>query len=366
MAGRTALIYSPEYEGRGMSPITQAWARYGATFRLVRELGLLDNGVEIVEPVPATEAELQLAHAESYVHYVQKMDQLGEGFLDGVETPAYPGVYRRAALSVGGSLHAARRIARGDFDHAFNPSGGLHHAREHRAGGFCVFNDLAMVARLLRRELGMERIAIVDVDGHHADGTQAILYAEPILKISLHMYSALFYPGTGTLDETGEGEGTGYAINVPLPPHTGHAAYLHAFDEVVEPLLRRMAPQFLLLQFGVDGHYRDPMVLLDLTARTYQGIAGRMHRLAHELCDGRLLVLGGGGYQPDDVARCWAVMLATISGVLPAESRARFEALFDESPPPEREKVTGRVEQIIFELKARNFPLFWQATGEPA
>jgi len=366
MSGRTALIYSSEYEGRGMSPITQAWARYGATFRLVRELGLLDNGVEVVEPVQATEAELQIVHAKSYVQYVQKMDALGEGLLDDVETPAYPGVYRRAALSVGGSLLAARRIARGDFAHAFNPGGGLHHAREHSAAGFCIFNDLAMVARLLRRELGLERIAIVDVDGHHADGTQAILYAEPILKISLHMYSPLFYPGTGTLDETGEGDGTGYAINVPLPPHTGHAAYLHAFDEVVGPLLRRMSPQFLLLQFGVDGYYRDPMVLLDLTARTYEGVANRMHCLAHELCDGRLLVFGGGGYGPDDVARCWAVMLATISGALPEEAHDRYSALFDESPPPEREKITERVEQRIFELKARNFPPFWQATGAPA
>jgi len=362
MAGRTALIYSPEYEGRGMSPITQAWARYGATFRLVQELGLLDNGVEVVEPVQATEEELLLVHSGSYVRYVQKMDGLGEGFLDGVETPAYPGVYRRAALSVGGSLLAARCIARGDFTHAFNPGGGLHHAREHRAGGFCVFNDVAMVARLLRQELRMDRVAIVDVDGHHADGTQAILYAEPILKISLHMYGPLFYPGSGALDETGEGSGAGYTINVPLPPHTGHAAYLHAFDEVVEPLLHRMAPDFLLLQFGVDGYYRDPMVRLDLTARTYEGIADRMHCLAHELCEGRLLVFGGGGYEPNDVARCWTTMLATVSEALPEEARERYESLFDESPPPEREQVYERVERMIFELKARNFPLFWRAT----
>jgi len=362
MAGRTALIYSSEYEGRGMSPITQAWARYGATFRLVKALGLLENGVQVVEPQQATEEELQTVHSETYVEYVKKMDKLGEGFLDGVETPAYPGVYRRAALSVGGSLIAARRIAAGEFDHAFNPGGGLHHAQAHRASGFCVFNDVAIVARLLRRELGFVRVAIVDVDGHHADGTQAILYKEPILKISLHMFSPLFYPGTGSLDETGEGPGAGYTINVPLPPHAGHTAYLYALDQVVEPALRRMKPQFLLLQFGVDGYYRDPMVLLDLTVRTYQQVAERMHRLAHELCDGRLLVFGGGGYQAEDVARCWTVMLATVSGSLPQRSRAHYESLLSESPPAEREKTLERVEEIVFELKARNFPLLWEAT----
>lgn len=363
MAGRTALIYSSEYEGRGMSPITQAWARYGATFRLVKALGLLDRGVEVVEPQQATEEELQTVHSATYVDYVQKMDKLGEGFLDGVETPAYPGVYRRAALSVGGSLLAARLIARGEIDHAFNPGGGLHHAQVHRASGFCVFNDIAMVARMLRRDLGLERVAIVDVDGHHADGTQAILYEEPILKVSLHMYSRLFYPGTGSLDETGEGAGDGYTVNVPLPAYTGHTAYLNAFDQVVEPLLHRMKPQFLLLQFGVDGHCRDPMVLLDLTARTYEGVADRMHRLAHELCGGKLLVFGGGGYQADDVARCWTVLLATISGALPERTRPQYNALFNESPPAERESVNERIERMIFELKARNFPLFWEATA---
>jgi len=121
MAGHTAFIFSSEYEGRGMSPITQAWARYGATFRLVKALGLLGGGVEVVEPQQATEEELQTVHSATYVDYVRKMDKLGGGFLDGVETPAYPGIYRRAALSVGGSLLAARLIARGETRSRLQP-----------------------------------------------------------------------------------------------------------------------------------------------------------------------------------------------------------------------------------------------------
>lgn len=356
MSGRTALIYHERYSGRGTSPISQAWLRYQQTWDLVEDLGMFDNGLLHIRPEPATDEELLRAHTAEYLQLVIEADKRGYGFLDYGDTPAYPGVDLRSRLAVGGTLLAARRIADGTISHAFNPAGGLHHARSDRAGGFCVFNDIAIAARTLRDE-GFERIAIVDIDGHHADGTQALLYEEPILKISLHMYDRLFYPGTGAVDEVGRGPGEGYSVNVPLPRRTGNTAYLQAFEEIVVPVLRHYRPQFLINQFGVDAHYRDPLVGLWLTTQAFQQIAKTLHNLAHELCEGRLLVLGGGGYDPRNVARCWTIMLGTVSGTVSEGSQADFQALFDREGPATDERATTQVQKVIQEVKGRVFPL---------
>ncbi len=356
MGGRTAFIYHEAYDGRGFAPMPSAWRRYPRAHELARELGLFDAGLELVRPEQASDDELTLAHSLEYVAFVRRMDAVGEGYLDYGDTPAYPGIFRRAAVSVGGTLLGARLIARGDFQHAFNPSGGLHHARRDCAAGFCVFNDLVVATRALQREFGLGHIAIVDLDGHHGDGTQAMLYNEPILKISFHQYDGRFYPGTGTVDELGVGDGYGYSVNVPLPRGTGDRAYLEAFDAVVPPLLRAYRPEFILLQFGVDGHRDDPLVALSLTTRGYSALAGRMHALAHELCQGRLLVVGGGGYDPENSARCWVTMLVEVSGVLPEGSRARYEALQDPQPGPEDERVLQQVRGVIAQVRQHVFP----------
>ncbi|MFQ5594463.1 MAG: acetoin utilization protein AcuC [Anaerolineae bacterium] len=356
MPGTTALIYHERYSGRGTSPISQAWLRYQETWDLAEDLDMFAHGLLHLRPEPATDEDLLRAHTPGYLQLVKEADERGYGFLDYGDTPAYPGVDLRSRLAVGGTLLAARRIADGSISHAFNMAGGLHHARSDRAGGFCVFNDIVIAARSLRDE-GFERVAIVDIDGHHADGTQALLYEEPILKISLHMYDRMFYPGTGGIDEIGRGPGEGYSVNVPLRRRTGNVAYLQAFEEVVVPLLRGYQPQFLISQFGVDAHYQDPLVGLWLTTEAYREIAETLHNLAHELCEGRLLVLGGGGYDPRNVARCWTVMLGAISGAVPASSRANFEALFDGEGPATDRRATEQVQKVIQEVKRRIFPL---------
>ncbi|MFQ5858058.1 MAG: acetoin utilization protein AcuC [Anaerolineae bacterium] len=356
MSGRTALIYHERYSGRGTSPISQAWLRYQQTWDLVEELGMFDNGLLHYRPEPATDEDLLRAHTPGYLQQVMEADVRGYGFLDYGDTPAYPGVDVRSRLAVGGTLLAARRIAGGTISHAFNPAGGLHHARSDRAGGFCVFNDIVIAARTLRDE-GLDRIAIVDIDGHHADGTQALLYDEPILKISVHMYDRLFYPGTGAVAEVGRGPGEGYSVNIPLRRRTGNSAYRQAFDEIVVPVLRDYQPQFIINQFGVDAHYQDPLVGLWLTTDAFRQIAETLHNLAHELCEGRLLVLGGGGYDPRNVARCWTIMLGTISGAVPEESQADFEALFDTEGPRTDDRAEAQVQKVIQEVKRRIFPL---------
>jgi acetoin utilization protein AcuC len=357
MSGRTALIYHEAYDGRGFAPMSDAWRRYHLAFQLISDLGLLDNGVELRWQEPASEAELALVHTDVHIAHVRQMDQAGTGYVDYGDTPAYPGIYRRACLSVGGSLLGARSIARGEVDHVFNPGGGLHHAHADRAGGFCVFNDIVIAVRALQREFGIRRIAIIDIDGHHGDGTQALLYHEPVLTVSLHQYDGRFFPRTGNLDEMGEGDGFGYAVNLPLPRHTGDRVYLAAFDAVVVPLVEAYRPEILLLQFGTDGHVHDPLVDLHLTTQTYQGVARRAHDLAHRLCQGRLLAFGGGGYDPPTVARCWTILLVELSGAVPESAAARYQALFDPEPLAEEPEVVAQVRDVVARVQAQLFPL---------
>lgn len=355
VSGLSAFIYHDDYlkyqfgPSHPFKPIREKYA-----LEILRELGVFDGKARIYEPEPATEDDLCLVHSGDYVRYVKKICEKGFGHLDYGDTPATRGLYEGSCRVVGGSILGAKLVMDGVVDYAFNPGGGLHHAKADSASGFCVFNDIAIAVRYLQRNYGVERIAVVDIDGHHGDGTQEILYHEPILKISSHRIG--IFPGTGYIDELGAGEGAGYSVNIPLLGGTGDEAYLYAFREVVQPLLESYRPEILINQFGVDGHYQDPLVGLALTTRTYEEVAKTMHNLAHRLCHGRLLVLGGGGYDVNNTARCWAIMFATICEGLPEKNLEGYRRLFDE-PQHQDEKVLERTKNIIEDIKRRIFPL---------
>lgn len=347
----TAFLYHELYDGRGFSPISDSWRRYRMGYDLLDALGLLDR-IRLVRPDPATEADLELAHSPDFVRFVRERAGSGVGRFDR-STPVYPGVYQRALAAVGATLTGARMIARGEVRHAFNPSGGLHHASRERASGFCLFNDIVIAVRALQREFALRRIAVVDVDGHHGDGTQAELYHEPILYISLHRYDGRFYPATGTVEETGADAGAGYTVNVPLPRRCGDGPYLYALHELVGPLLCRYRPELIIVQYGVDGHYLDPLVRLALSTSAYAETARLLHALAHDLCGGRLLVTGGGGYNPDAAARCWAILMATLAGDCPAPGDARYGRLFDVAAPPADPSAREPVRAAVTTLRER-------------
>src|SRR5512146_1586602 len=279
MPGRTALVYHPAFEDRGLSPFPSVWQRYRLTRDRVSERKL---PVAEVVPEPAGRETLLLAHTARYVDFVRAASRTGAGFLDAGDTPAYPGVYERACASVDAT------------------------------GGFCVFNDIVVAVRILQREFRLSRIAILDIDGHHCDGTQELLYREPVLKISLHRFGAGFYPGTGSAEETGEGEGRGYCLNIPLPENTGPAAYRAVFNDRVPDAIRGYRPEIILMQCGVDGEKGDPLVGMSLSVGTFREVAAAVHGLAHDLCGGKLLLFGGGGYRPERVASCWAAILETV------------------------------------------------------
>ena len=325
------------------------------TLDTLRSLGVFDDGSRIVTPGSVDEETLQTVHLSDYVERVRMMSQSG-GLLDHGDTPARPGLYEGALTVVGATVEAARGIARGEYEHAFNPAGGLHHAHPARASGFCVFNDIAVAVRVLQREFGIGRVAIVDIDAHHGDGTQDIFYDEDVLTISLHRYGGGFFPGTGEADETGENEGRGSNINVPLPRGTDDNLFLHAFRSVVVPALRSYRPDMIIQQFGVDGHYKDPLADMGYTTRGYAEVAKLTHDLAHELCDGKYLVLGGGGYDLDATRRAWSIMYLVMSEASNLDRRKTME-LHDLDAPLSDRVTAMRVLDVIEGVKQRSLPL---------
>lgn len=353
MSGNCALIYHPVFEDRGLSPFPSVWQRYSLTKGLLEKSGVIPGRVHVVEPEMADPKRLLLVHSQDYIDFVKKKSEEGTGFLDYGDTPAYPGVFVRALASAGGSITGVELIARDGYDHVFNPGGGLHHARFGSAGGFCVFNDVALAVRILTSEMACSRVAVIDIDGHHADGTQEYFYEEPILTISLHRFDPLFYPGSGAVDELGEELGYGYNANLPLPARIPGDLYLEAFISIVPPLVRWYRPEVIILQCGVDGHYQDPLVRMYLTTRTYEAIARAMHELAHETSSGKLLLLGGGGYNPENVARCWTVLFSTISGGVPAEKGDFYESLHDSDLRNPSADITSVVRKNVEELKEK-------------
>src|SRR6202035_1380013 len=203
----------------------------------------------------------------------------------------------------------------GQARHAVNIAGGLHHAMRRFASGFCVYNDPAIAISALL-DAGAQRVAYVDLDVHHGDGVQAAFYHDPrVLTISLHEHPATLFPGTGLASETGSGDGRGDAVNMPLAAFTGDAGWLRAFDALVPPLLRAFRPELLVSQHGCDSHRLDPLAHLALSIDGQRRAALMVHELAHEVCGGRWLLTGGGGYELVQVVpRSWTHLLAIAAG----------------------------------------------------
>jgi len=355
--GRTALLWNDDFmkysfgEGHPFQPV-----RYKMTVDLLERMGVLRGDAVKIIAKSATINDLELVHDPHHVDFVKEMTERGEGALDRGDTPATKELFEGSLAAVGATIRGMEGIMSGELVHAFNMAGGLHHAAPDHSAGFCVFNDMAVAVRRLQRDYKLKRIAIIDIDGHHGDGTQATFYAEKVLTISLHRHGRAIYPGTGRIEEVGEKDGRGYSLNVPLPCATGDKTYLDAYKRVVVPALEEYKPEFIIHQYGVDGHYKDPLVGLGLTTHAYQEISTVTHDLAHRLCDGRYLVVGGGGYNLDVVPRCWSIMFCVLSGSYPKDM-AEFEALHDQKAPPEPDDVPEIVRETVDRLVYDALPL---------
>lgn len=323
---RTAFIFDEHMadydlgDDHPLSPLRRQLA-----IELIRAYGLLElPAVHVVAPRPATDAEIERAHAPAYVSAVRRMsaqpvlaqgwDAAQWGLAAGGDTPAFAGMHEAAAVLCGASISAAMEVWEGRADQAFSAGGGLHHALANRAAGFCIYNDPAVAIHALL-EAGATRVAYIDIDVHHGDGTQWIFYEDPrVLTCSVHESGRYLFPGTGGLAERGMGPGAGTAVNIPLPPYAGDAPYLRAIEEVIARAVGEFEPQIIVTQDGADPHHRDPLAHLQVTMPTFPRVYRALHELARDTCDGRWVALGGGGYNTDIVPRAWTMLFGEMVG----------------------------------------------------
>jgi acetoin utilization deacetylase AcuC-like enzyme len=281
-----------------------------------------------IEPRPATDEEIAAIHAPAYLRAIDA--QAGRSVQLDADTYLSARSVEVARLAAGGTIDLALRIARGEATSGFalvRPPG--HHAEHSRAMGFCLFNHVALAARALQREAGLERIAIVDWDVHHGNGTQHLFESDrDVLYLSTHQFP--FYPGTGSLAERGRGAGEGATVNLPLPAGCGDAEYLPVFESVVVPCLLDFAPQMILVSAGFDAHLRDPLAQMRVSTDGYRQIVRAIRAVAEERCGGRLLLALEGGYDTDALADCVGTALDELAApvtasVTPAASAAGGE-----------------------------------------
>ena len=293
--------------------------------QLIEAYGLLErDDVTVIDAEPASDEQIERVHAPAYVAAVKRFSanpsmaaswEAGQwGLAAGGDTPAFAGMHEAAARLCGASVAAAMSVFTGDADQAFSAGGGLHHAFANRAAGFCIYNDPAVAIQALL-DAGMERVAYIDVDVHHGDGTQWIFWDEPrVLTCSVHESGRFLFPGTGGLEERGGPNAPGSAVNIPLPAHSGDAPYLRAVTEVIAPAVAQFAPGAVVTQNGADPHHLDPLAHLQITMPTYPALYRALMEIAAESADGRIIALGGGGYTFDTVPRAWAMLFSTMLG----------------------------------------------------
>lgn len=319
-----AFVHHPSYQKYDFGPDHPMDPIRGEALRgLIAACGLMrGRRIHRITPDAATDEELRLAHDPTYIETVRALSTgtpdpsrarsagLGEG-----DTPAFPNMHEVASRIAGGTLAAARAVMRGDVQHAFNPSGGLHHAQHHRASGFCIYNDLSMAIAAVAQEFEAN-VLYVDFDVHHGDGVQAAFYDDPrVLTVSFHETGKYLFPGTGSVLEMGIRAGVGYSVNVPLAAFTEDESWIASVTSLLPGLVERFQPDLIVSQHGCDGHVWDGQSHLCLTTRSF-GFAARLtHELAHQHCGGRWVATGGGGYNAIRVvARAWTILWAEMAG----------------------------------------------------
>ena len=344
-------------------------ARSGKTLEMCRDRDLMGPPVEVLVPSPAKREEVARFHEEDYLDLLQTAEAGNvspkwlEYGLGRDECPVFPGLWDYSLLVAGGSLEAARRVASGDYSRAFHPAGGLHHAHPKMAGGFCYVNDVVLAVMELRRQ-GL-RVAVVDIDAHHGDGTQDAFYEDPnVLTISLHESGETLFPWGGRAGERGAGPGEGYNLNVPFPVDTFDGIFLRSMREVVVPAVKQFAPDILVTEVGADTLSVDPLTHLAMTNNAIVDSLELLDRL--EL---PWVVVGGGGYAVEPTVKAWTLtwsvvarkpledsyagliggMMTGLSDVKEGDLRDRVRYV----PPETKEKVLDEVEPVLEEAKER-------------
>ncbi|MGE5408684.1 MAG: class II histone deacetylase [Syntrophothermus sp.] len=298
-----------EPEQHGESPATKRRLR-----NLLDVTGLLGQMVEIPGRA-ATEEELRRVHTAEYVERIKRESEEGGG--DGGElAPFGPGGYEICALSAGGVISTVEAVWNGDVDNAYSlnrPPG--HHAERDEGRGFCVFANIAIAVEHMRAVHGVERVAIVDWDVHHGNGTEHAFYEDPdVLAISLHQ-DGLYPAESGLVEHTGAGAGEGATVNVPLPPGSGNGAYVAAIERVVVPAIEGFKPQIVIVASGLDASMMDPLAMMVVTSEGYRQMTDLMVDVTSRVADGKLVAIHEGGYSTSYVPFCGAAVIEGMLGI---------------------------------------------------
>lgn len=282
-----------------------------------------------LNPREANFDELELIHNPSHIQRIEQASRIAPSYLD-LDTPVSTHSYRTALLAAGGVLQCVDSICSGELRRVFafiRPPG--HHAGRERASGFCLFNNVALAAAYAQKKHKLQRIAIVDMDVHHGNGTQSCFYGNPtVLFISSHQYP--FYPGSGNFNEVGRGEGKGYTLNFPLPIGTGDSSFVPLYSKIISSVLDQYEPQLILVSTGFDGHFRDPLGGLTLTHAGYASAAGSLILAAERLCSGKICFILEGGYNLQALKDCSHAIMIEMEKPHPSELSVRDGDVFKE------------------------------------
>jgi len=336
---KTGIVYHEKYQEHNLGPGHPENPE--RLKKIMESIGKIKNkpNIELLKPTSASEEDLLRVHTKGYVEKIKSMSRTG-GVLT-LDTPVPSGVYEIAKLSAGGAILAGKSVCEKKVDNAFaliRPPG--HHAGRDFGGGFCFFNNIAIVIEHLRAKHGLKKFAILDWDVHHGNGTQDIFYTDSsVLYFSTHQ--SPLYPGTGLIDDIGEGEGKGYNVNVPLNPGTSGASFLFILRELFIPLTQQFKPDIICISAGYDAYFNDPLASLEFTIKTYADATRIVKDMAEKVCDGRIVIVLEGGYNLDALSQG---VLATVSKL------AGLDEIKEPYTPP-KQKVSDYVKKKVSYLK---------------
>jgi acetoin utilization protein AcuC len=319
--------------------------RFALAIDFFRNQGLFDNPkVSLFEPKPATRDDLLRVHDEKYINLVFQLAKDNKAY--DIETPVSHEILESAMLMCGNAIECGKAVAEGTTRKAISIGGGYHHAGKNYGGGFCLFNDISVLIEYLRSKHKLNRFLILDHDVHFGNGTSDIYYKDPtVLYISLHQDPTTIYPGTGFVWQIGEGIGEGYNVNVPLPPRTGDETYLYALKEIFVPLAEEFRPQIIIANGGSDPHFADTLGSLALTVNGFFQLSKVIREIADKVCNGKLVLMPGSGYNTEVLPLCWYALVAGVVGL------EKIDIKEPGAPPKEPPGCRTTVDNTVDELK---------------
>jgi len=344
---KVGLVYHEKYTQYDLGPGHPFRGdRFVNAMRLFEEqkLLLLPNLVLLKPEEPAKKEDLLRVHDEKYVDLIFHLAQKNRPY--DIETPVSPQILEAALLIIGGAILAGKSVIEGKINRCVALGCGYHHAGRNYGGGFCLFNDIAILIEYLRFKYGLKKVLILDYDVHFGNGTSDIYYSDSnTLFISLHQDPRTIYPGTGFIEEIGRNNGEGFNVNVPLPPGTGDETYLYALNEIFVPLAEEFKPELIVANGGSDPHFADMLGSLGLTVNGFFKLSKTIVNVAEKVCNGKLVLMPGSGYNPTVLPPCWFALTAGVVGLETINVTDPYK------PPVEPSHCRREVENTVKELK---------------